>query len=80
MKSRVLAIFNSVATLFTLVSFITLDKIMIINTCNENYVSDTIICKDSNVSNIDGGFTNNLRSGSSEIQSFKLLCLFKGHN
>ena len=79
-KIRVLATFTTLATLFTLVSFITLEKMVSMNTCNGNYVSGTIICKDSNVSTIDGGLTNNLRSGSSEIQSFKLLCLFKGNN
>ena len=76
------------ATLTTLVIFVsfalfiklnTSDK-MIIKTCDENSPSEGKMSKISNAANIDGGFAVNLRSDSSEIQNFKLLCLFKSKN
>ena len=77
MKRKVLAI------LTTLVIFASCALFIKSNTSNafyENSPSESKISIVSNVANIDGGFAVNLRSDSSEIQIFKLLCLFKGNN
>ena len=77
MKRKVLAI------LTTLVIFVSCALFIRSNTSKafyENSPSESKISNVSNVANIDGGFAVNLRSDSSEIQIFKLLCLFKGNN
>ena len=81
MKRRVLAILTTIAIFVSFALFTTLNtsRKIIIKTCYENSPSESKIAKVSNVANIDGGFAVNLRSDSSEIQSFKLLCLFKSN-
>ena len=77
MKKKVLTI------LTTLVIFVSCALFIRSNTSKafyENSPSESKISNVSNVANIDGGFAVNLRSDSSEIQIFKLLCLFKGNN
>ena len=82
MTRRVLEILTKLVIFVSLALFIMLitSKTMIINTCYENSPFQKKISKVSNVANIDGGFAVNLKSESSEIQSFKLLCLFQNNN
>ena len=77
MKRKVLII------LTTLVIFVCCALFIRSNTSKafyENSPPESKISTVSNVASIDGGFAVSLRSDSSEIQMFKLLCLFKGNN
>ena len=56
------------------------NNVMVINTCNENSYSDAKIIKSSTGPNTNIGFNIDMRSSTSEIQSFKFLCLFEGNS
>jgi len=82
LSRKVLAILAVPIILVSVALFVKLNtnNVMVINTCNEHSHSDAKITKSSTAPNINIGFNINMRSSSSEIQSFKFLCLFDSNS
>ena len=74
-SKKVLAILAVPILLVSVALFVKLNtnNVMVINTCNEHSYSDSKIIKSSTGPNTNIGFNINMRSSSSEIQSFKFL-------
>ena len=81
LSKKVLAIFAVPIILVSVALFVKLNtnNLMVINTCNEHSYSDAKMIKTSSGPNANIGFNINMRSSTSEIQSFKFLCLFESN-